>query len=164
MAPKNKCGCSEDCMATTGGKFAPGHDARMISLLVTEVKYGDVELEEARAMIRKVGGSESLVTKLDRAIGKLPMRFEWIGETALVDLSWQFTVHYRPNPESPAYPWEVTCRQDELVYCPHRWEHHRQAINWVFGLLSRQGETRQRILDEYDRVARQGGKISIRAY
>lgn len=93
--PQTKCQCAEDCAALTRSSFAPGHDARMVGRLTRAVKYALVTLDEAAAEMNKAGGSPALQAKLLNSVrNNVKVRFEWVNETALVDLSWQICIQY----------------------------------------------------------------------
>lgn len=62
------CRCSANCGASTRNAFAPGHDARMVSLLVKRVLATEIDAEVAATQIREAGGNAALVNKFQTAL------------------------------------------------------------------------------------------------
>lgn len=63
------CTCSAECTSTTGGTFAPGHDARLVKEQVAAVidARGTVKAKQlAVKAIRTAGGSDALVAKFEK--------------------------------------------------------------------------------------------------
>lgn len=68
-----KCQCSEDCSATTRNLFAQGHDARLVSRLVTQVMakegtFAQFTLDSATRELGQRGGTANLRYKLETAV------------------------------------------------------------------------------------------------
>lgn len=62
------CACSATCTSETRSRFAQGHDARMVSLLVKQVVATEIDVEVAAQRVVGAGGSAALVNKLHRAV------------------------------------------------------------------------------------------------
>ena len=69
VPPKPKTGnclcCGEQ---TSGGKFLPGHDARLVSQTATAVAAGTLTREDAITKFAELGTSDALVAKLTRKL------------------------------------------------------------------------------------------------
>lgn len=68
-SPK-RCGCSDDCPATTTRLFSQGHDARMVSRLVAAVATGNLSPEVAKKELLTRGGTDRLAAKLNAALNR----------------------------------------------------------------------------------------------
>lgn len=67
--PKPKTGKCLCCGETTGGgKFLPGHDARLLSRFVTSVREGEKKLDVARSEFAALGVSDALLAKFDKRV------------------------------------------------------------------------------------------------
>lgn len=61
------CGCG--CGEPSGGLFRPGHDSKLLSRLMGEIRAGDKTLAEAHAEMTTIGTSEVLREKLAKKLG-----------------------------------------------------------------------------------------------
>lgn len=59
------CGCGEAC----GGLFRPGHDSKLLSRLVTEVKTKGKSVEDAVSEMTNLGCSDKLKAKFEQKVG-----------------------------------------------------------------------------------------------
>lgn len=67
--PKPKVGACLCCGdATAGGKFLPGHDARLVSIWAGKVEGSEVTREDAIAKFVELGTSDALIAKLTRKL------------------------------------------------------------------------------------------------
>jgi len=67
-APKEPTNCIHCGEPTKGGKFLPGHDARMVAELIRKaVDDKSLTQAQARAQLTDGGASETLVAKFDKA-------------------------------------------------------------------------------------------------
>jgi hypothetical protein len=60
------CGCG--CGESSGGLFRPGHDSKLLSRLLGEIRSGSKTLEEAHAEMTTIGTSEVLREKLSKKV------------------------------------------------------------------------------------------------
>lgn len=70
-ATPRTCGCSPSCDRPTRGKFAPGHDAKLVARLVDDLVRRRTTRQQAREEIERAGGSPRLVAKMDKAADRL---------------------------------------------------------------------------------------------
>lgn len=61
------CGCG--CGEPSGGLFRPGHDSKLLSRLLGEIRGGAKTLAEAHAEMAEIGTSEVLREKLAKKVG-----------------------------------------------------------------------------------------------
>lgn len=67
--PKSKVGACLCCGdATAGGKFLPGHDARLVSIWAGKVEAAEVTREDAITKFVELGTSDALIAKLTRKL------------------------------------------------------------------------------------------------
>lgn len=64
------CACqTPECSSKSKGKFAPGHDAKLVKHLTAQVVYGDMSVEDAEAALKeRSGNSVLLLNKLRGSI------------------------------------------------------------------------------------------------
>lgn len=73
--PVKRCGCGDaSCQRTTKSFFAQGHDAAMVSRLVKEIVAKETTLAKATEAVRKAGGNDQLVIKLEQATDRAERR------------------------------------------------------------------------------------------
>lgn len=61
------CGCG--CGDLSGGLFRPGHDSKLLSLLMGAIRAGTMTLAEAHARMDEIGTSDKLKAKLAQKVG-----------------------------------------------------------------------------------------------
>lgn len=64
--PGTPCGCG--CGEPSGGLFRPGHDSKLLSRLLAEVRAGTLDLAGAHAQMTEIGTSEVLKEKLAKKV------------------------------------------------------------------------------------------------
>lgn len=64
--PGTPCGCG--CGESSGGLFRPGHDSKLLSRLLGEIRSGTKTLAEAHAEMAEIGTSEVLKEKLAKKV------------------------------------------------------------------------------------------------
>lgn len=64
--PATPCGCG--CGESSGGLFRPGHDSKLLSRLMGEIRAGTKTLAEAHAEMTAIGTSEVLREKLTKKV------------------------------------------------------------------------------------------------
>lgn len=64
--PGTPCGCG--CGEPSGGLFRPGHDSKLLSRLLGEVRAGTKTLDDAHAEMTTIGTSEVLKEKLAKKV------------------------------------------------------------------------------------------------
>lgn len=65
--PGTPCGCG--CGEPSGGLFRPGHDSKLLSRLLGEVRSGAKTLDQAHAEMDGIGTSDKLKAKLAQKVG-----------------------------------------------------------------------------------------------
>lgn len=65
--PGTPCGCG--CGEPSGGLFRPGHDSKLLSRLLGEIRAGTLDLAGAHAQMTEIGTSEVLREKLAKKVG-----------------------------------------------------------------------------------------------
>lgn len=65
--PGTPCGCG--CGEPSGGLFRPGHDSKLLSRLLGEVRSGAKTLTAAHAEMDAIGTSDKLKAKLTQKVG-----------------------------------------------------------------------------------------------
>lgn len=65
--PGTPCGCG--CGEPSGGLFRPGHDSKLLSRLLGEIRAGTLDLAGAHAQMTEIGTSEVLKEKLAKKVG-----------------------------------------------------------------------------------------------
>lgn len=65
--PGTPCGCG--CGEPSGGLFRPGHDSKLLSRLLGEVRSGTKTLADAHAEMDTIGTSDKLKAKLAQKVG-----------------------------------------------------------------------------------------------
>jgi len=95
MANKtHPCKCNPVCDAQTARSFAPGHDARMVSRLVSMVASGALSEQEAERELYTAGGRATLAAKLADRIAKIPQRWYRSTETTLFTVDDSIVLHW----------------------------------------------------------------------
>ena len=64
--PGTPCGCG--CGEPSGGLFRPGHDSKLLSRLLGEIRGGTLTLEDAHKQMVEIGTSEVLREKLAKKV------------------------------------------------------------------------------------------------
>lgn len=64
--PGTPCGCG--CGEPSGGLFRPGHDSKLLSRLLGEIRAGTLDLAGAHAQMTEIGTSEVLKEKLAKKV------------------------------------------------------------------------------------------------
>lgn len=64
--PGTPCGCG--CGEPSGGLFRPGHDSKLLSRLLGEIRAGKIDLAGAHAQMTEIGTSEVLKEKLAKKV------------------------------------------------------------------------------------------------
>ena len=65
--PGTPCGCG--CGEPSGGLFRPGHDSKLLSRLMNEIRSGGKTLEQAHKEMAEIGTSDKLRAKLAQKVG-----------------------------------------------------------------------------------------------
>jgi hypothetical protein len=65
--PGTPCGCG--CGEPSGGLFRPGHDSKLLSRLMGEIRSGTKTLADAHAEMVEIGTSDKLRDKLAAKVG-----------------------------------------------------------------------------------------------
>lgn len=60
--------CACECGDVTKSTYTPGHDARLVSVTLRDVKAGEVALHDAIEYLQRKGTSQALIAKFERAI------------------------------------------------------------------------------------------------